>query len=196
MPAPVNLRRDYSAGELQRLAADADSPALARRLRAMAAIAQGQSRAKAARIGGMARQTLRDWVRRFNALGPEGLANRKSPGRPCKLSKPQRRELAALLTATADGHAHCEPTWRVAQVSALIKQEFDIEIDAVGVARLLRNLGLRYDRSGWRIPSPNARSAQRFTAGSERRPLHARGTAAAAPAPPPAQATPRRTSSA
>ena len=37
------------------------------------AVRDGMDRGSAARIGGMDRQTLRDWVHRFNAPGPEGL---------------------------------------------------------------------------------------------------------------------------
>ena len=58
----------------------------ARRLLALAAVYDGQSREEAARIGGMDRQTLRDWVLRFNERGPDGLINVKSPGRRPTLS--------------------------------------------------------------------------------------------------------------
>jgi Winged helix-turn helix len=37
-------------------------------------------RAAAAKIGGMDRQTLRDWVHRFNASGPEGLIDNRTEG--------------------------------------------------------------------------------------------------------------------
>jgi transposase len=52
---------------------------------AIAAVLDGASREDAAKIGGMERQTLRDWVIRFNDQGPEGLSNKLSPGAPCKL---------------------------------------------------------------------------------------------------------------
>jgi hypothetical protein len=37
-------------------------------------------RGAAAKIGGMERQTLRDWVHRFNASGPEGLIDNWTEG--------------------------------------------------------------------------------------------------------------------
>ena len=46
----------------------------------IAAIYDGMSRTDAARIGGMDRQTLRDWVMRFNEAGPEGLIDRWNNG--------------------------------------------------------------------------------------------------------------------
>jgi transposase len=52
---------------------------------AIAAVLDGASREEAATLGGMERQTLRDWVIRFNDEGPEGVSNKPSPGAPCKL---------------------------------------------------------------------------------------------------------------
>jgi transposase len=72
----IAVRTDYTADEVRRLAKDA---AQARRLLAIAAVLDGASRTEAARIGGMDRQTLRDWVIRFNDQGADGLINRKHP---------------------------------------------------------------------------------------------------------------------
>jgi transposase len=60
--------------------------AQARRVLAIAAVLDGSSREQAAKIGGMDRQTLRDWVIRFNEQGPDGLVNRSSPGAPGELT--------------------------------------------------------------------------------------------------------------
>ena len=64
MAASVTLRTDYSAEELRRLAKNAETVSQGRRLLSLAAVVEGMSRADAARIGGMDRQTLRDWVHR------------------------------------------------------------------------------------------------------------------------------------
>ena len=68
-----------------------------RRLLSIAAVLDGMSRADAARIGGMDRQTLRDWVYRFNADGPEGLLDSWSKGPEPRLSNEQRAEIADLV---------------------------------------------------------------------------------------------------
>src|SRR5215211_8360083 len=73
MTAAVSLRTDFSADELRRLAAASKHANQSRRLLSLGAVLDGMSRAEAARIGGMDRQTLRDWVHRFNEGGPEGL---------------------------------------------------------------------------------------------------------------------------
>ncbi len=69
MPAAVRMRTDFSASELRRLAAATKDANQSRRLLSLAAILDGMSRTEAARIGGMDRQTLRDWVHRFNEGG-------------------------------------------------------------------------------------------------------------------------------
>lgn len=68
----IPVQTDYTAGEVRRFAQRAKDAAQARRLLAIAAVLEGASREEAAKIGGMDRQTLRDWVIRFNEHGPEG----------------------------------------------------------------------------------------------------------------------------
>ena len=69
MGRAVAVRTDYTAEAVRRLAKRAKDGAQARRLLAIAAVLDGASRTEAAKIGGMDRQTLRDWVIRFNAQG-------------------------------------------------------------------------------------------------------------------------------
>ena len=78
------MKTDYSGAEVRRLAKRTKDAAQARRLLAVAAILDGASREEAAKTGGMDRQTLRDWVIRFNEQGPDGLINIASPGAPAK----------------------------------------------------------------------------------------------------------------
>ena len=73
MPAAVRLREDYSAETLRGLARRSKNVNQSRRLLSLAAVLSGMDRGGAAKIGGMDRQTLRDWIHRFNASGPEGL---------------------------------------------------------------------------------------------------------------------------
>src|SRR5215510_12281421 len=90
MGQAIAVRTDYTASEVRRFAKRAKDAAQVRRLLAIAAVLDGASREDAAKIGGMDRQTLRDWVIRFNARGPEGLVNIPSPGVPPKLDKKHR----------------------------------------------------------------------------------------------------------
>ena len=73
MPTAAPLRTDFSARELRRLAKQSRDNNQSRRLLSLAAVLDGMSRDDAARIGGMDRLTLRDWVHRFNVGGPDAL---------------------------------------------------------------------------------------------------------------------------
>src|ERR1700730_12203338 len=80
MPSAVPLRMDFSASELRRQAKRSKDNNQSRRLLSLAAVLDGMNRTDAARIGGMDRQTLRDWVHRFNEAGPDGLLDTWSSG--------------------------------------------------------------------------------------------------------------------
>ena len=112
MPAAVRLRTDFSPLELRRLAAATKNANQSRRLLSLAAVLDGMSRAEAARIGGMDRQTLRDWVHRFNEHGPDGLKDTRSKGHPPRLSPEQQAEWAHLIEAGPDRAVHGVVRWR------------------------------------------------------------------------------------
>jgi len=80
MAAPIGLREDFDAAALRSLARRTRDADQGRRLLALAEIYDGGTRGKAARIGGVGLQTVRDWVLRFNGAGPDGLVDGKAPG--------------------------------------------------------------------------------------------------------------------
>ena len=102
MGQAIAVRTDFTADEVRRFAKRAKDAAQARRLLAIAAVLDGASREDAAKIGGMDRQTLRDWVIRFNEQGPDGLINIPSPGVPPKLGKKHRAFLAPARGGGSD----------------------------------------------------------------------------------------------
>ena len=82
----IELRTDYDAARLRALAKATRNAGQSRRLAGAGGDLRGGSRTKAARIGGVGLQTVRDWVVRFNAHGPEGLIDGKAPGQPSMLN--------------------------------------------------------------------------------------------------------------
>ncbi len=74
--AGIELRRDYGPDDLRALARRSKDANQGRRLLDLVAVLDGDTRAEAAKIGGMDRQILRDWVHRFNGSGPEARARR------------------------------------------------------------------------------------------------------------------------
>src|SRR5271168_900227 len=112
MPSAVMLREDYSAEELRALARRSKDANQSRRLLALAAARDGMDRAAAAKIGGMDRQTLRDWVHRFNAAGPDGLIDHRTEGPKPRLSGEQLAELAQIVEVGPDRARDGVVRWR------------------------------------------------------------------------------------
>ena len=117
MGKPVEITRtEFSACEQRALAAGARDGAVVRRLLAIALILEGHSRAEAARLNGMDRQTLRDWVHRYNAEGVSGLRSRLSPGRPCALNEAQMEERRTMVLEGPDPERNQVIRWRCADL--------------------------------------------------------------------------------
>src|SRR6201985_333094 len=124
----IPVQTDYTAGEVRRLAKRAKDAAQARRLLAIAAVLDGASRADAAKIGGMDRQTLRDWVIRFNDQGPSGLINNPSPGVPPKLDAIHRAFLAGMGEEGPFPAVHGVVRWRACDLIMLLHEEFGLSV--------------------------------------------------------------------
>src|SRR3954468_9702607 len=121
---PVPLRTDFDANALRAIARQTKDGPQARRLLALAEIYDGGSRTRAARIGGVGLQTLRDWVVRFNARGPEGLIDGKAPGNTCKLNDHQRQALVNIVESGPMPAIHGVVRWRLKDLTLWIWEEF------------------------------------------------------------------------
>ena len=96
MAAPIKItRNDLDAAGLRRVARRTVSVAASRRMLALALVMEGTSRAEAAEAAGMDRQTLRDWVHRFNEEGLAGLADRQGDVGPKRLLSPEQESEVA-----------------------------------------------------------------------------------------------------
>jgi len=105
-------RREMSAGELRDAAARSRDANATRRMLALALVLEGHSRGDAAQMCGMDRQTLRDWVHRFNAEGIAGLSNRPAPGPEPRLSADQEAEVAEWMESGPDLERDGVVRWR------------------------------------------------------------------------------------
>jgi len=131
-------RLEHSPAELRHQARMASDPDQARRLLAIAAILDGASRTEAAKSAGMERQTLRDWVHRFNAGGAEGLKDRPRSGRKPLLDAGQLAALDQLVKTQPDPVEDGVVRWRCYDLKVQIKNRFDVEISERSVGRILR----------------------------------------------------------
>jgi transposase len=162
MPSAVKLRTDFSAKELRKLAKRVKDNNQARRLLSLAAVLDGMNREDAARIGGMDRQTLRDWVHRFNEAGPDGLLDRWSDGPEPRLSTAQKVELAALVEAGPDRELDGVVRWRRVDLKRVIKQRYDVDYQERHVGTLLKQLGFSHVSARPRSPGQDAETMATF----------------------------------
>jgi transposase len=141
----VPLRGDFDAAAVRRLARGAVDADQARRLLAIAAVYEGMSREAAARLAGMDRQTLRDWVHRFNDEGAAGLVNRAAPGNSRLLRREQEAELAEIVEAgpASAGLGHLA-RWRCADLKALISERWGVDYHERTIGKLLDRLGFSH----------------------------------------------------
>lgn len=144
MAAAVSIRRfDLTAGDLRCLAVRAVAADQARRLLALALVLDGKSRDEAARACGMDRQTLRDWVHRYNAEGVAGLSARKHPGPATKLSAAQEATVAEWVRSGPDIDVDRVVRWRCRDLATKIADSFGVTLAERSVGKLLRRLGFR-----------------------------------------------------
>ena len=169
MTAAVSLRTDFSADELRRLAAASKHANQSRRLLSLGAVLDGMSRAEAARIGGMDRQTLRDWVHRFNEGGPEGLKESWSKGHPPRLSAAQLAELAELVETGPDRAVHGVVRWRRIDLQRLVAERFGVAYHERTIGKILKQLGFSQLSARPRHPAQDEETVAAFKKISPRR---------------------------
>ncbi len=134
-------RRELSASELRREAVRCRNVAASRRMLALALVLEGCSREEAARFAGMDRQSLRDWVHRYNAKGLAGLHDRPRPGPRPRLTPEQLRKFEKVVEEGPDPVRDGVVRWRRVDLQTWIKAQFGIELHERSVGKLLRRQG-------------------------------------------------------
>ena len=133
---------DHSAAELRAVAAQCIDAEQTRRLLAIAMVLDDAPRADAARQTGMDRQTLCDWVHRYNEAGIHGLVSRKAPGAAPKLTQAQMAELRELVIAGPDPDVHKVIRWRCVDLCAEVARRFSVTVPERTIGKWLRKLKL------------------------------------------------------
>ena len=162
MPSALKLRTDYDAASLRALAKVCPDARQARRLLSIASVYEGMSRGEAAKVGGMDRQVLRDWVVRFNEAGPEGLINKKAPGAPRRLDTDQMAELGEIVAVGPDPAIHGVVRWRCCDLQEIIAERFGVHYKERAVGYLLKELGFSRMSGRPQHPRQDARVIEAF----------------------------------
>jgi transposase len=182
MGAPVPIRDDIPAEELRRLARQESDGRVACWLLGLANVVDGMNRERAARQAGMDRQTLRDWVIRFNAEGIAGLRDRPRSGRPPGLDGGQLAAFKALVLRGPDPERDGVSTWRAKDLCRIVEDRFAVSYTEKGMLRLLHDLGLSWQKARPIHPEADRKAQARFKKipGADRRgrPRPPRGRAA------------------
>jgi transposase len=162
-------RKDLTPAQLRAAASRTKDARAARRMLAIALVLEGVDRKTAAETCGMDRQTLRDWVHRYNAEGLAGLVNRRSPGRQARLTPEQQAELAAWVEAGPDPKLDGVVRWRRKDLQRRIAARFGVEMHERTVGKKLAELGYRRLSVRPRHPKADPEAQEAFKKTSARR---------------------------
>ena len=143
MSAAIPITRlDHTASELRSFAGKCGDGAQVRRLLALALVLEGRSRIEAAKQNGMDRQTLSDWVHRYNATAVDGLKSCHPPGAAPLLNEAQKAELKALVVKGPDPEKDTVIRWRCLDLQVEIARRFSVRVHESTVGKWLRQFGL------------------------------------------------------
>lgn len=144
------LKEAYASGSLK----------LVRRIHALLALAQSQSVHEVAEMLSLGEQTVRDYRNAFLIQGMASLVYQAPPGRPCKLTKTQRKQLAEWIKASPQASGYTSGCWNTPMIQDLIQRHFGVEYHPHYIATLLKNMGFSYQKA--RFVSDHLNEAKRL----------------------------------
>jgi transposase len=141
--ALVITRIDPTSATLRALSVHCTDAAQVRRMLALAMAMEGRARSEAASLAGMDRQTLCDWVHRYNASGIEGLKSRLPPGRSPALTHQQKAEFREIAVNGPDAATDEVVRWRCVDLQAVVARRFSVTVHVHTIGKWLNQFGLR-----------------------------------------------------
>jgi transposase len=166
-------RTELDAVGLRAVAARSKDAAASRRMLALALVLEGRNRTEAATATGMDRQTLRDWVHRYNDHGLDGLTNYPKTGAPPrKLTPEQEAAVAEWVRQGPSLEQHKVVRWRLADLRDEIARRFGVQMHERTVGKLMARLNFSRVSVRPRHPEqdPAAQDAHKKTSPSWSRP--------------------------
>jgi len=167
--AQLDIRRDRTPAVLRKLAKSEPDARVSRRLLAIANALSGMSRQDAARSAGMDRQTLRDWVIRYNAHGVAGLVDQWKGGRPPMLTAEEQTELLDIVLAGPDPEKDGFCAFTRDDLVTVARKKFGKSMHPTSMGKLLKRLGLSRQKARPSHPMKDPAAAAAF----KKSPAHA-----------------------
>ena len=158
----LSIRRDRTPEVLRKLAKAEANTRVARRQLAIANALSGMSRKEAAEAAGMDRQTLRDWVIRYNAHGLDGLYDCWSDGRPPRLKAEEQAELMRIVLAGPDPEADGLSAFTREDLVRICEARFGKSFHPASLGRLLKRLGFSRQKARPSHPQKDPAEAEAF----------------------------------
>ena len=165
MKTGLTVRQDISAAVLRQKARREKNGRVSSRLFGIANILDGMSREQAATQAGMTRQTLRDWVLRYNEQGTEGLKDR-FVGSNGKLTPEQEKEIETLVLRGPEGTL---VRWRRVDLQKEIEKRYAVIYHERTISKLLQRLGFSHVSVRPRHPEADAGAQEDFKKTSPRK---------------------------
>jgi transposase len=160
--AALEIRKDRSPTVLRKLAKAESDVRVARRLLAIANALDGMSREAAARSAGMDRQTLRDWVIRYNEDGIDGLLDRWGEGRPPTYSAAEQAELMRIVLAGPNPGTSGLSAYTLEDLADICTERFGKRMHPWALGRLLKRLGFSRQKTRPSHPFKDPAAATAF----------------------------------
>ena len=155
MVLALEIRKDRTPQALRKLAKTTCDGRIARRILAIANALDGMSRDDAARAAGMDRQTLRDWVLRYNAHGVDGLADRWNGGPRPTFSPQEQAAIVEIVLAGPDIEASGLSAYTLEDLAKVCEERFGKRMHPWSLGRMLKKLGLSRQKTRPLHPNTN-----------------------------------------
>ncbi|CAK0744003.1 transposase [Azospirillaceae bacterium] len=159
--AGINVRRDITSTVLKKKAREEKDGSLSIRMLGIAHVLDGMDRQTAAKTVGVSRQTLRDWIIRYNAKGIDGLRDIPKGHPKRELSVEQEKELSDIILNGPPKEGNLV-RWRRIDLKRLIEEKFGVSYHERTIGKILHRLGFSHISVRSIHPKTNIKSQEEF----------------------------------
>ena len=120
---------------------------MVKRILAILSTVEGFSKEAIANMLHVSVESVRLWLCFFILHGIKEIEPKKSPGRPSKLTKHQKKELAEIIDKGPAEAGFLSNCWRSPMIQHLIYEKFGVFYSVHYIIQLLKNMGFSYQKA-------------------------------------------------